>query len=160
MKNLIDFVQKLTIKRLGKNNQDAEDIAQEVFINLHLEGITEPRGNELRINHLIQYHINKVNRTSRKFIQVDDNESFDSLLDIETSICNSSMIESFFKDFRKDSKIRESDLELCYNVKLLNIPYSELCAETGTNRKRVNRVYSKFKKWLECKGITLDSFYE
>tara|TARA_R110002020_G_scaffold108015_4_gene250624 strand:+ start:4144 stop:4632 length:489 start_codon:yes stop_codon:yes gene_type:complete len=158
--NLIDFVQKLTIKRVGKKNQDAEDIAQETFINLHLEGITEIEGNEFRINHLIQYHLNKLNRVKKKFTQIDNSETFDSLLDVETTVCNTAMIETYFNEFRIDSKIREEDLELYYSVKHLRIPYKELTIDNATSRKKVNRVYVKFKDWLADKGVKLDRFYE
>ncbi|MCH7411145.1 hypothetical protein MM239_17235 [Belliella sp. DSM 111904] len=157
--NLINFVQKLTIKRNGKN-QDSEDISQEVFINLILEGITEIEGNELRINHLIHYHLNKLNRTKKRFNQVDTVEAFDRLIEPSTVICNTESIESYFNDFKAESSIKPLDLDLFYSVKFLRIPYKELCEDNGTNRKRVNRVYVKFKSYLDALGVKLDSFYD
>ncbi|WP_339702276.1 hypothetical protein, partial [Algoriphagus aquimarinus] len=74
-KNLIDFITKLSIKRVGKKNADAEDVASETFINVILEGIDKIEGNELRLNHLICYHLNKLNRTNKKFTQIDSTEA-------------------------------------------------------------------------------------
>ena len=159
-KNLIDFITKLSIKRVGKKNADAEDVASETFINVILEGIDKIEGNELRLNHLICYHLNKLNRTNKKFTQIDSTEAFDSFLDVETTTCNTSLIETYYNEFRNESNAREADLELCYNIKFLKIPYVEASADTPTERKKVNRVYVKFKEWLDIKGVKLDSFYE
>lgn len=160
-KNLVDFVQKLAIKRLGKKNADTEDIAQEVFINLHLEGITEIEGNELRINHLVVYHMNKLKRLNNKYQGIENQEQFDKLQDLETSTCDTQKIINLFNEFREISDFKEKDLDLFYNVKFLKIPYKETgFSDNATTRKKVNRILVKFKNYLSKQGIKLEDFYE
>lgn len=160
-KNLVDFVQKLAIKRLGKKNADTEDIAQEVFINLHLEGITEIEGNELRINHLVVYHMNKLKRLNNKYQGIENQEQFDKLQDVNTSTCDTQKIIHLFNEFREVSDFKEKDLDLFYNVKFLKIPYKETgFSDNATTRKKVNRILVKFKNYLSKQGIKLEDFYE
>lgn len=160
-KNLVDFVQKLAIKRLGKKNADTEDIAQEVFINLHLEGITEIEGNELRINHLVVYHMNKLKRLNNKYQGIENQEQFDKLQDLETSTCDTQKIINLFNEFREISDFKEKDLDLFYNVKFLKTPYKETgYSDNATTRKKVNRILVKFKNYLSKQGIKLEDFYE
>jgi len=160
-KNLVDFVQKLAIKRLGKKNSDTDDIAQEVFINLHLEGITDIEGNELRINHLVVYHMNKLKRLNNKYQPIENSEHFDKLQEAETTFCDTEKIRQLFEEFREGSDFKEKDLDLFYNVKFLKIPYKETgYSDNATTRKKVNRILVKFKHYLTKQGIRLEDFYE
>lgn len=163
-KDLINFVNALINKRLKSNFKsiDRSDISQNVLIELFEKNINSIDGNQLVINGIIQYHLNKERRKSSKIVYFDQESFFDYVQEkTEFHTCNTNYLIDLWDDFVvNNTDIKIEHLQLFENIKILKKSYKECGANTSTDRKNVSRVYLRFKKFLKNKNVKLEDFYE
>ncbi|MCH7396551.1 hypothetical protein MM236_01065 [Belliella sp. DSM 107340] len=157
--DLIEFVQKLAHKVVQKNNRHYEDVIQDTLITLFEENINEVDGNELRVNHLLTYHFNRYHRKDRKELRYGNISKFDS---VEVSVDNidANKLNDIYLVYKNQTKMKAENLELFFKIKFLKLKYKDINADTATNRKIVNRVFSDFKKYLIKNNIELNHFFD
>ncbi|MEB2775241.1 hypothetical protein SYJ56_07970 [Algoriphagus sp. D3-2-R+10] len=165
--NFLQFVTKLTVKRHRKNNDDTKDIIQESLIQLWEKGINQIEDNELKINHIIVYNINKFNRiyNNNKIITVDNNYYFDSKQDLNPPTkfdFNIDKIYDMYSEFLAEygNDFIDENLRMFYSIKFEKASYKELGKDTPTNRKKVSDIYIAFKNYLFEKNIELTDFFD
>jgi hypothetical protein len=160
--DLINFINALINKRLRYlNNINKDDLTGDVILEVLEKGIEKVEDNQLTINGIIAYHINKAIRYNKKIYNWSEDIYFDINQEKnELYECQYNKLEEIFNSFKNDNpKLNQKHLHLFELIKINGMSYKDI-GDNVSDRKRVERIFTKFKNYIKEKNIKLIDFYE